>query len=325
MTPSATVFRRALRGVKTWAAGRTAVSLHAVLGDRPRDGFAALAYHRVAELSEGVAAPTWNVTPRQLRAQLEGLLSRGFVAWPLSKVLEACRETRPIPNDVLVVTFDDGYENNFLHALPILRELRVPATVFLATAFLDSDRPFPFDDWSAAGSASVPACCWRPLATDQCRQLLASGWVELGTHTHTHQRFAGDRHAFQRDLKASLDVLCDRFGASRPALAFPFGLANRELIDAAKETVVSCAFSTLPERNCGTADPFCWGRVSVAASDSASVLAAKLTGWYTVIAHPVRACQRMIPRVAARAGDRRESGPFPAGNEALRLLESRQP
>ncbi len=43
------------------------------------------------------------------------------------------------------VTFDDGFETVYRHAWPVLQELRIPATVFLNTAYLDSPEPFPFD------------------------------------------------------------------------------------------------------------------------------------------------------------------------------------
>ena len=50
-----------------------------------------------------------------------------------------CRERGlPIPRKTFVVTFDDGYVNNLTQALPILTRLGVPATVFVATAYLDS-------------------------------------------------------------------------------------------------------------------------------------------------------------------------------------------
>ncbi|HUG89368.1 MAG TPA: polysaccharide deacetylase family protein, partial [Planctomycetaceae bacterium] len=181
--------------------------LQAGFGPRLREAFGILMYHRIAPVTPGVTAPTWNVAPERFGSQLAGLLSRGYRAWPLRKVLDLHRRRRPIPRNVFVVTFDDGYENVFHHAWPVLRELRVPATVFLATAYLDSGAPFPCDDWSAAGSGGVPASSWRPLTTDQCRAMSADGLVELGTHTHTHADFHGRPRELSGDLRTSLDVL----------------------------------------------------------------------------------------------------------------------
>src|SRR5690606_10670234 len=134
-------------------------------------------YHRVTEAPASAEAPTWNVPPSQFRRQLGGLLALGYRPWPLQRVIEHCRERQPLPSKVFVVTFDDGYENVYREAWPILKELGVPATVFVATAYLDSPRPFPSDDWSEAGSFRVPAECWRPLTTTQCGEMLDSGLV----------------------------------------------------------------------------------------------------------------------------------------------------
>ena len=49
-------------------------------------------------------------------------------------------------NKSIVITFDDGYEDNFIEALPILEDLKVPATFFISTGLIDSDRIFWWDE-----------------------------------------------------------------------------------------------------------------------------------------------------------------------------------
>ena len=293
--------RSRLRDAITWGAQRAAAGLHAVLGEREDAGFGILMYHRVADHPPGASAPTSNVTPRRLRAQLEGLLSRGFEAWSLRAILDAYSASRAIPANVFSVTFDDGYENNLLAALPVLEELRVPATIFVATGFLDSDRPFPFDNWDCAGSPRVPASSWRPLATRQCHQLAAHELIELGVHTHTHEAFADRVDDFRRDLAQSVEVLRRDFGISRPTFAFPFGVVNREMIEAARQTGVECALTTRSECVRAGSDPFGWGRYSADDRDTAATLAAKLSGWYTPVADVLRAFKRPLAAVAPKA------------------------
>jgi O-antigen/teichoic acid export membrane protein/peptidoglycan/xylan/chitin deacetylase (PgdA/CDA1 family) len=278
-----------------------AVGLHTLSGGRLRDGFGILTYHRVVDRSRGVESPTINVTPRRLRQQLEGLLLRGFQAWPLRAILEACRESRPIPPNVFAVTFDDGFENNLHCALPILEELRIPATIFLATAFLDSERPFPFDNWSGTGSTRVAAASWRPLSTAQCRELLTHDLIDLGVHTHTHGVFTERVEEFRWDLSVSIDILKDCFGISHPTFSFPYGITTPELIAAARQAGVSCALSTRPERIHRSLDPFHWGRFTASDLDTAATLAAKLSGWYTPVAHVLREIKRPIAALAPGA------------------------
>jgi peptidoglycan/xylan/chitin deacetylase (PgdA/CDA1 family) len=289
-----------LREGAAWALARVAGGLHAVLGDRQAGSFGILMYHRVAEHDAGVPTPTINVTPQRLREQLSGLLDRGFEAWPLERLLAANVAAREIPAKVFTVTFDDGFENNLTEALPILVELNVPATVFLATAFLDSPAPFPNDNWSAAGSTSVLPQTWRPLTSRQCDQLQASGLVTLGAHTHTHQFFLDRVDDFRCDLQRSVDILRERFGVARPTFSFPFGLSSPELIAAARETGVSCGLMTRPDCVTRGSDPFRWGRFGVTTADTASTLAAKFGGWYSPLAGALRQAQRPLATLGPR-------------------------
>ncbi len=267
-----------------WGTSRLAAGLQRVAGDRHSDGFGILMYHRIADTVAGVAAPTWNVTPARFRRQMSGLLERGFEAWPLTKLIEARRNLRVIPARAFAVTFDDGYQNNYTQALPVLRELQIPATIFLATRYLDSREPFPFDDWPASGSEQAPEGSWLPLSTAECRELLSSGLVEFGAHTHGHERFVGRPEDFRRDMRTCLSVLHDRFGIEHPPFAFPFGAANTELFEIARDLGLDFALTTAHRRVGSTDGEFGWSRFNVLNSDTPAVLAAKLSGWYASVA-----------------------------------------
>ena len=250
---------------------------------RQDHSFGVLMYHRVTPGIAGAPEPTWNVAPERFRRQLEGLLSRGYRPWPLRRAIASRRAGEPIPRRTFVVTFDDGYENVYRNAWPILKELSVPATVFLVTAYLDSDRPFAFDDWALAGSGHVPAEAWKPLSTAQCAEMARDGLVEIGSHTHTHADFRGHPEAFSWDLTRSLEVLGDALGLEHVAFAFPFGRFDEDLIAAARASGVLCALTAQQELVPPQANPFTWGRLCVRGGDTAAGLAWKLSGWYTAL------------------------------------------
>jgi peptidoglycan/xylan/chitin deacetylase (PgdA/CDA1 family) len=276
------LLRTIQRGAAAWSA--------ALLGDAApiRGGrqFGILMYHRVTDPVVGHPEPTYNVTPTRLREQLSGLLSRGFQPWPLRKVLEYRRARRTLPKRTFVVTFDDGYANNLTLAAPILRDLKVPATIFLATGFIGSDQPFPFDDWIAKGSPDVPADAWQPLSLDQCRQLQATGVFELAAHTHTHQDFRGRLDEFRSDLKLCREFLRQQLDVGDPTFAFPYGVkregyAGPVMSRIVREVGLSCSLTTEWELARLDGDPFDWGRFQVDQRDTPSVLAGKLAGWFT--------------------------------------------
>jgi peptidoglycan/xylan/chitin deacetylase (PgdA/CDA1 family) len=250
-------------------------------------------YHRVVDPPKGRPKPTWNVPPERFEKQLRGLLARGWQAWPLKQVILCLERELPIPRKTFVVTFDDGYVNNLTQAFPILTQLGVPATVFVATAYLDSDRAFPSDDWSVAGEPGVPKEAWRPLTTEECRRLAGNGLVELGAHTHTHADFRGQREAFAADLQKNLDVLRERFGVERPAFAFPYGtksegFSSAELAAAARDVGVSCCLTTEGAIVRPGDSPFDWGRFAAEEHDTPLSLAAKVGGWREVVRGTVK-------------------------------------
>ena len=184
-----------------WLGGRVALGLDAVLGPRPADGrFGILLYDRVAAAPDGLERPTMNVLPDRFAGQLEHLLAAGYRFLPVGAVVDRARAGRPLPARLAVLTFDDGYLNLYRNVWPVLRRLEVPATVFVATAFLDSQEPFPFDDWGRRHRGQAPPVAWQPLGWSQCREMEASGLVEIGSHTHTHRNFRGRPEAFAADL-----------------------------------------------------------------------------------------------------------------------------
>lgn len=96
-----------------------------------------LLYHRVTTLESD--PQLLSVTPANFRAHLKHL-KENFCVAGLEE--DWSRMRKP----AVVVTFDDGYADNALEALPILEELQVPATFFVSTSLIGSDREFWWDE-----------------------------------------------------------------------------------------------------------------------------------------------------------------------------------
>lgn len=110
-----------------------------------RGGALILCYHRVLPAlpqdPHGVLNP-WDLVTEtaRFRAHME-ILREGFVLVPLEDLLRQLVGGHLEPGQVCV-TFDDGYSDNFFYAFPILRDLKIPATVFLVTDYVERERPF---------------------------------------------------------------------------------------------------------------------------------------------------------------------------------------
>jgi peptidoglycan/xylan/chitin deacetylase (PgdA/CDA1 family) len=265
--------------------GRFSSTLGATLGGHSQSKFGILIHHRVAPRTPGVPLPPYNVEPYRFREQIAGLIQRGFQFIPLRTALAAHADDKPLPPRSVVLTFDDCFESVYTHAWPILQEFAVPATLFLSTAYCDSDAPFPFDTWAEEFAERVPADHYRPIRSEQCREMQATGLVELGTHTHTHADFRGHEDEFAEEMHTASEILKVNFGVAEPVFSLPFGnpsagYASDEFMTAARVSGAACALTTEATLVDVACDPFGWGRLNVFQWDTAATLAGKLSGWY---------------------------------------------
>jgi len=191
-----------------------------------------------------------------------------------------------LPARAIVLTFDDGFQTLYTNAWPILKEFNVPATVFVNTAYLDNEGPFPFDAWGCEYCGKVPAETYRPLTTPQCREMADHRLIELGAHTHTHRDLRGHPDAFREDLQMSVDIMRSKFGLDEVTFAYPFGsrregYSGDDLVEAARQTGVLCGLTTQSIPVDPEMDPFFWGRFTGFPWDTGGTLEAKLNGWYS--------------------------------------------
>jgi peptidoglycan/xylan/chitin deacetylase (PgdA/CDA1 family) len=268
-----------------------------VCGTRRDESFGILNYHRVAPCVAGLPRPTINVTPERFCQQIAGLQQRGYTIRPLAEMLRIRRLGLPLPPRTVVLTFDDGFASVYKYAWPILRELQAPATIFLCTAFIESEAPFPFDPWAAAFQRQAPRESWRPLRFDECREMLASGLIEFGAHTHTHQDFRLRPSDFADDLRTNCESLRAQLGLREISFAFPFGYSDEELMGAVREAGTTCALTVDGRLNPLAADPFGWGRFTAYDYDTAGTLAAKREGWYGWVVARCKRCGRLARKL----------------------------
>ncbi|MGD9613215.1 MAG: polysaccharide deacetylase family protein [Kiritimatiellia bacterium] len=223
-----------------------------------------LTFHRVRPDGEADAA-------RPLRA-LETPVAdfRRLLVWmraryePLALADWLAREAPPA-RAAFAVTFDDGWADNAEHAFPILRELGIPATIFLATGAVEERTPFWWQragladaeierlkrlppDERAARLAAYPAADAAAdfLTWDQVRAMGRGGLVRFGAHGHRHELLDQvPRAEALADVRRCWDLLQARAPeALVPALAWPNGNARGDLVAELEALGLRAAFGT---------------------------------------------------------------------------------
>jgi len=103
---------------------------------------AILMYHRVCPKKDNW--PPESLSTQSFERQME-YFCRSYEILPLDKLVQYIQQRKALPEKAVVITFDDGYRDNYLHAYPILKRYKIPATIFLTTGYIEADKLFWWD------------------------------------------------------------------------------------------------------------------------------------------------------------------------------------
>jgi len=197
---------------------------------------AILNYHTITDTPEpGIAR--FAVRPDELARHLDLIVARGCTALTVSGLVDLLdHDVPPAPGTVLV-TFDDGFEDNLTVAAPLLAARGLPATVFAATGFL----PGCPGVWITLPPG--PMLPWHLLPE------LESAGIEVGCHSHSHPELdVLARAEAAWEIRHSKALLEDVLGHPVGSFSYPHGYASRWL----QQEVRRCGFRSA----CGVRNAF---------------------------------------------------------------------
>ena len=123
-----------------------------------------LMYHRVKPPLEGDSSGQHPGLPhRHFILQIQYIKTR-MTPISLGELTQRIAAGRPLPPRAIAVTFDDGYEDNYTNAYPVLKQYGVPATIFLISGFVGSSTHLWWDRlWDILHAAPEPEFDAAPL------------------------------------------------------------------------------------------------------------------------------------------------------------------
>jgi peptidoglycan/xylan/chitin deacetylase (PgdA/CDA1 family) len=176
-----------------------------------------LMYHMVNEPKPGQKFKGLRVSPLDFERQVRFMAENGWHFMTMTQLMSAAA----LPEKTVAITFDDGYEDNYTHAFPILKKYQAKATLYLVVDRHDRD-------WSVNKKAhhDTGELAREPkLSDEQVQEMLASGVFELGAHTLTHVNFQQTNDEQKQkeicDGKLQLEQV---FRVPVTSFAYPFGI-----------------------------------------------------------------------------------------------------
>ncbi|AXY75594.1 hypothetical protein D3H65_17140 [Paraflavitalea soli] len=165
-------------------------------------------YHKVC--AHGNADPL-TVPVNSLEAQLQYLKQEGYHSIGLSDLVNHILISTPLPEKPILISFDDGYRDNFTTAYPLFEKYGIKANIFLVPAFLRQE----------ATRAGHEASTYLRLEDIQA---MDPGLVEYGLHSFDHKSYKIlDNDAITADLLQCKNALTEMGISFQPCLAFPYG------------------------------------------------------------------------------------------------------
>lgn len=207
-----------------------------------------LMYHHIAipPPNADVIRLDLSVWPERFEEQLAYFAGQGYQTVTLQAVYDAVVKRTPLPPKSIVLTFDDGYDDNYVNALPLLKKYNFIGTFYIATGLI--------------GRAGYMT--WEQVAG------LAQAGMDVQSHSISHPNLPGKKLAFVRkelaESKQRLEAV-----TGRPVLFFcyPGGAYDAQTIQVLQEVGYLSATTTKPGARQYEVAPYEWPRVRVRGAD----------------------------------------------------------
>lgn len=182
-------------------------------------------YHCVSVFPREREIPYDNVSPDLFRTHMCILKKERFNVIPLSGLMKIVEAKRDIPPNSIAITFDDGYKNNHLNALPTLEDIGFKAAFFIIAGAMGMNEPFKHLIWdkTAKDYCRLAPESRLPMNRSEVRELRELGY-EIGSHGMTHRSIGNLSYKEgSGEIFRSKEVLEEAIEGPVTLFSYPFG------------------------------------------------------------------------------------------------------
>ncbi|MAC84750.1 MAG: polysaccharide deacetylase [Arcobacter sp.] len=197
-----------------------------------------LMYHMISEHKKGTKFNGLRVSPLEFEKQIKFLNDDN---WTFFTMNELILNKDNLPEKSIAITFDDGYEDNYTNALPILKKYNAKATIYLVVDRHDREWSSKRKKKNSSGELKRES----KLSNNQVKELIESGLIEIGSHTMTHDNLSSlskiekEHEIFnsKKEIEKEFNIKCNSF-------CYPFGIYDKEDVSIVRKVAYTNATTT---------------------------------------------------------------------------------
>jgi peptidoglycan/xylan/chitin deacetylase (PgdA/CDA1 family) len=178
-----------------------------------------LMYHHVGEMPPDADAlrKSLTVSQEQFEEQMKFIAEQGYTPIKLAVLMDFLQNGAPLPEKPIVLTFDDGYDDNYVNVFPTLKDYGFVGTFFIIGAPTDYGSP-------------------GYLRWEQLLEMYENG-MEIGAHSLTHRYNLGTTRPGTQDgeIKPAHKLMVDHLPNWTPLFSYPSGSYNQYSLDLLQE------------------------------------------------------------------------------------------
>ncbi len=214
-------------------------------------------YHNVLDSESRISK--YVITPQMFEDDILYLKGRGYTTVLTSDIISFCENGTPLPEKPVIITFDDGYYNNYSYAYPILKKHGEKAVISVVAEYSES----------ASHDDGVQNNNYSHITWEQAAEMSKSGVIEIQNHSYSMhdmsrrrgllrkkgEDFSHYKEVLVKDVLHTQDLIKNAVGTAPTAYTYPFGAVNNESHGIIKELGFKVTYGCEEGRNVITSDP----------------------------------------------------------------------
>lgn len=194
-------------------------------------------YHNV--LKDTSKCGKYTITPNLFEQDVQYLIKQGYTFVGCNDIIDSVHNGYPIPEKPVIITFDDGYYNNYTYIYPILQKYQIKAVI----------SPIAIETEKFSLSPD-PNPAYSTITWDNIKEMCDSGYVEVQNHSYNMHRISKDsrgcaalpgesRQKYMdrlcNDLAKAHNLIVANTGYTPQCMVYPFGMVSRGATEAVQK------------------------------------------------------------------------------------------